>query len=109
MNTNKPSFIDQPARQFLLSAGAVRLIIGAQALAMNACAFTGASLFADVLGGLKPASRRPVTEPASQDAMPDASSVGSTSEGSDTTSNAANSNPVKTPRAASTRRRTAKK
>lgn len=109
MTTNKPSFIDQPARQLLLAAGVARLMVGAQALTMNAFAFAGASLFADVLGGLNPASRRPVTEPASQDAMPDASSVGSTSEGSGATSNAANSNPVKTPRAASTRRRTAKK
>lgn len=109
MNANKPSFIDQPARQFLLSAGAVRLMVGAQALAMNACAFAGASLFADVLSGFKPVSRHPVSEPAPQDAMADVPSAGSASEGSGTTSDATNSNPVKTPRAPSTRRRTAKK
>lgn len=109
MTTNKPSFIDQPARHLLLAAGVARLMVGAQALTMNACAFAGASLFAEALGGLKPASRGGASETAPQDVMANANSAGSASEGSGTTSNATNSNPVKTPRAASTRRRTAKK
>ena len=51
MTTNKPSFVDQPARQLLLSVGAARLCFGAQALAMNAFALAGARLLAGSMGG----------------------------------------------------------